>query len=155
MDCFIKYCNKYREIISYIIVGEMTTFVYFCTYALFHHLGTGYGINTCISWTAAVLFAFIANKYVVFRSMDARDALSEIWKFFAARLTTLGADLGFTFLLISVMGTSEWLAKISVQFIIMTLNYIFSKVFVFRKVPSHTLSDADDQPGVLDIVRAK
>ena len=133
MNLFTKYYKKYRELITYVIVGAMTTGVYFLTYALFHYMGVHYEINTCFSWTAAVLFAFITNKYFVFRSLDPGNTLSEMLKFFAARLTTLGIDLAATFVLIAWMGTSEWIAKILVQFIIMALNYILSKLFVFSK----------------------
>lgn len=127
---------KYREIIMYIIVGGMTTVVYFLSYALFKYLGVHYEINTVFSWIAAVLFAFITNKLIVFQSMSKNNTLKEMIKFFAARLTTLGVDLLLTFLLIAVLALSEWIAKISVQFIILVLNYVFSKLFVFKNSKS-------------------
>lgn len=143
MNLLTGYCKKYRELIAYVIVGAMTTGVYFLTYALFHYFGVHYEINTCFSWTAAVLFAFITNKLFVFRSLDTRRTLKEMVRFFAARLTTLGIDLGATFVLIAWMGTSEWIAKFLVQFIIMALNYIFSKLFVFTKTREKQVTVGD------------
>ena len=128
----IELCKKYREIISYVIVGGMTTLVYFATYAIFKYFGVHYAINTCISWLAAVLFAFITNKIIVFRSRRKKGTFIELAKFISARLLTLGIDVFFTFLLIDVFNLTEWISKISVQFIIPVLNYVFSKVFVFN-----------------------
>jgi putative flippase GtrA len=122
--------------ITYVIVGGMTTVVYFATYAVFKYLGVHYEINTCIAWTAAVLFAFFTNKYIVFRSMEKEHIWAEMLKFFGARFTTLGVDLLFTFLLIGVASINEWISKILVQFIILVLNFVFSKWFVFTKKKS-------------------
>jgi len=124
---------KYREVITYLLIGGLTTVVYFAVYAVFKSTGTHYGANTCISWIISVMFAFFANKYIVFRSMKAVYIMREMLEFFGARLTTLGIDLGVTFFMIDIVASGEWPAKIVSQCAVIILNYVFSKVFVFRK----------------------
>lgn len=130
---FVKYLMvKYRELIMYGIMGVMTTVVYFGVYALFKHLGMHYMANSCVSWAAAVMFAFITNKYFVFRSMENTHFAAEMIKFFGARAATLLMDLGITWLMIDVIGIGEWPTKMTSQVVVMVLNYVFSKLFVFR-----------------------
>ena len=57
-----------RESISYIIFGVLTTLVDWASYAMFWSLGWDYRVSTALSWAAAVLFAFVTNKFWVFRS---------------------------------------------------------------------------------------
>lgn len=67
-----------RESISYIIFGVLTTLVDWASYALFWSLGWDYKVSTALSWAAAVLFAFVTNKFWVFRSFTLK--LSYLWK---------------------------------------------------------------------------
>ena len=60
--------KKYKEIIDYVIVGALTTFVSIASYWVLRLIINNYMINTIISWICAVLFAFFANRKYVFRS---------------------------------------------------------------------------------------
>lgn len=71
-----------RESISYIIFGVLTTLVDWASYALFWSLGWDYKVSTALSWAAAVLFAFVTNKFWVFRSFTLK--LSYLWKEFVS-----------------------------------------------------------------------
>lgn len=122
-----------RELIVYGIVGVMTTVVYFLIYAVLKYLGINYMMNSCISWIAAVLFAFFANKYWVFRSRDNGLLLQEMVSFFGARIATLLADLLITWSCIELLHIGEWKTKIFSQIAVMVLNYLFSKLLVFRE----------------------
>ena len=125
--------GSFREVAAYVIVGVLTTGVYFGTYAVFKYLGINYMVNSCLSWVAAVLFAFFANKYFVFRSMHAQYLLREIFLFFSARIVTLLMDLLITWTCIELLGIGEWVTKLFSQIVVMVLNYLFSKLLVFRK----------------------
>lgn len=125
--------GSFRELAAYVIVGVMTTGVYFGTYAVFKYLGVNYMINSCLSWIAAVLFAFFANKYFVFRSMGTQHLLRELFLFSGARIVTLLMDLLITWSCIELLGIGEWSTKLFSQIVVMVLNYLFSKLFVFRK----------------------
>ena len=121
------------ELTAYVIVGVLTTGVYFVSYAILKWIGINYMVNSCLSWIAAVLFAFFANKYFVFRSMRASDLIQEMLRFFSARIVTLLIDLLVTWSCIELLRIGEWKTKIFSQIIVMVLNYLFSKLFVFRR----------------------
>lgn len=132
--------KKYKEIINYVIVGGLTTVVSIASFYLVRILiFTGNSqlhiqISTIISWILAVLFAFFANKKYVFESKEqGKGKLIEMIKFFLSRLTTLVIEMISMWLLTSPLHINDKISKILVQFIIMILNYVFSKIFVFKK----------------------
>ena len=59
--------------------------------------------------------------------------LSEIALFFTARLGSLLLDMGIMFVLVTIMGVNDKIAKLAVQVVVTVANYILSKLFVFRK----------------------
>ena len=126
------------EIFRYLIVGGLTTVV---------SLGAYYGCvltfldpkdplqlqaANIISWIAAVTFAFFANRIFVFRSRGA-GVLREAGAFYLARVGTLLMDMGIMFTGVTLMGYSDKIMKLVVQVVVTIANYVFSKLFVFRK----------------------
>lgn len=131
---------KYREIISYLIIGFLTTVVSLVSFYLlreFIFVNTSQWhiqISNIISWILAVLFAFITNKKYVFRSVTTGiSKFIEMLKFYLSRVTTLLIEIFVMWLLTSPLHIDDMISKIIVQFIIVVLNYVFSKLFVFRK----------------------
>ena len=129
---------KYKEIVNYLIVGVLTTVVslgvyYFCVLTFLDPQNpVQLQDANVISWIAAVTFAYFTNRKYVFESEDP-DMLREGAAFFASRIGTLLMDMGTMFLLVTVMGTNDKIAKLVVQVIVTIGNYLFSKLFVFRK----------------------
>ena len=80
-------CVNY-ETISYIICGFLTTAVDFVSYGIFRRAGMGVGVSQALSWLAAVLFAYVVNKWIVFRNYDLRPShvVREAGSFVAARV---------------------------------------------------------------------
>ena len=126
------------EIVRYLIVGGLTTVV---------SLGAYYGCvltfldpkdplqlqaANIISWIAAVTFAFFANRIFVFRSRGA-GVLREAGAFYLARVGTLLMDMAIMFIGVTLMGYSDKVMKLVVQVVVTIANYVFSKLFVFRK----------------------
>ena len=131
---------KYKEIINYIIVGGLTTLVSIASFyivrffVLTQNNQLHIQIATIISWILAVLFAFFANKKYVFESKKkGKGKLIEMIKFFLSRLTTLLIEMISMWVLTSPLSINDKISKIIVQFIILVLNYLFSKLFVFKK----------------------
>ena len=131
-------CVNY-ETISYIICGFLTTAVDFVSYGIFRRAGMGVGVSQALSWLAAVLFAYVVNKWIVFRNYDLRPShvIREAGSFVAARvfsgvvtwllmvaMVKLGGDRGFLF---------ELFCKFTSSLVNMVLNYIFSKLWIFGK----------------------
>lgn len=129
--------NKYREIIMYILIGGLTTLVSLISYYLltFTILDANnplqLQIANIISWVLCVSFAFITNRKYVFRSKNA-NIKNECVSFFLARVSTLVIDMVSMAVMVSALNINDSIAKIIVQFIILILNYILSKFFVFQ-----------------------
>ena len=85
-----------------------------------------------LSWIIAVAFAYIANRKVVFKSKN-KNVKGEVSKFLGARIVTLLIDMLFMWLTVSVLHLNDKIMKIVSNVIIIILNYIFSKLFVFVK----------------------
>ncbi len=141
-----------RETILYIVFGVATTVV---NYIVFHLL---YNVlwqqqnsltANAAAFVAAVIFAFVVNKLFVFesRSWSAATLKREIPSFLAARIGSFGIEEAGLFLAEKVfklggviaitLGPTEldWITivKISLSFIVVLLNYIFCKLFIFKK----------------------
>lgn len=130
--------KKYKEIINYLIVGVLTTIVSLAVYYvcviifLDPQNAIELQIANVISWIAAVTFAYITNRKFVFESKN-QDMLKEASAFVGARVVTLLMDMFCMFIMVTCMGLSDKIAKLMVQIIVIVANYVFSKIFVFRK----------------------
>ncbi len=142
MKKIIEIYKKNKEIINYIIVGGLTTVVSLGVKwgLLFTILDASSGIQlqiaNIISWICAVLFAYITNRIFVFNSKN-KNIIKEMSEFFGARLITLLLESVILWFFITLlnMNSNMWVIiwTVVTQFIILVLNYIFSKIFVFKK----------------------
>ena len=137
-----KLFEKYREIIMYLIFGVLTTLVSLLSYSLFVSLlSLSITAASALSWVISVTFAFVTNKLFVFlsRSREKKAVLKELVSFFLARgisgiveifLPEIFFKIGLSF---SLFGVKGLVSKIIVNVIVIILNYIFSKLWVFKK----------------------
>ena len=149
MKMIKKLFIKYKELITYVIFGVLTTLVNFFAFWLFTKiLGEElYLINNAIAWVVGVIFAYITNKLFVFesKSWDLKVVTKEITGFLGARIFSFLVEEGGMFLFITVLGlgeksltilnltiTGQFIVKILLAVIVVILNYIFSKFFIFR-----------------------
>lgn len=132
---------KYKEILLYLVFGGLTTCVSWGSYALFVLVGMAVTPANALSWICAVLFAFVTNKLFVFesRSWALASTLREAGEFFGARiLTGLLTLAGVPFLIRigldqRIFGVEGMLAKVTMSVIEVLLNYVASKLVIFRK----------------------
>lgn len=133
MEKIKKLCIQYKEVLLYLIFGVLTTLVNIVTYALCTKvLGINWQISNVIAWVLSVLFAYVTNRKYVFESKDA-NVIREMISFFAFRLLSFVLDMGFMYLFIDLMHCNDMISKIIVQVIVIVLNYVFSKLFIFKK----------------------
>ncbi len=140
---FIKgLLKKYRELIMYGIVGVCTTVINMVVYWLFSEvLCIHYAAANIIAWVLAVVFAFFANKIFVFENHGWSSAvlLHEAWTFFLSRAASLLADAAGMWLMIDVLAAPNMPSKFLVNIIVILINYVLGKFWVFGK-----RVDADD-----------
>jgi len=133
--------TKHREGILYLIFGGFTVLVSWATYAIFVWSGIEINISNILSWVCAVLFAFVTNKWMVFRSrsLEKKVVVKEAGSFLFFRIITgIIAIIAFPILYglgmnQSLFGIDGLIARIAVSMIEIALNYLASKFVVFRE----------------------
>ena len=125
-----------NSVLRYIFLGGCATLVNLgCYYVLRMTTNLNLNVANVISIAAAILFAYFTNSRFVFMSEahTFSEKFGEFAKFIGARLSTMVIEVGGVWLMADVMKINDYIAKIGIQFIVLVLNYIFSKIFVFRK----------------------
>lgn len=129
-----KLLKEKREIILYLIFGFLTTVISILVFALFTEIiPLDELIANIISFIFAVFFAFITNKKWVFENADKTPFFTAMIKFYSARLLTLLIEELILFIFITRLSMNPLWVKISSQLLIIILNFILSKIFVFKK----------------------
>lgn len=141
---------KYKELIRYVFFGGCTTVVNLVVFKLFNVIlgDDKYLISNVIAWVASVVFAYITNKIWVFESKqwNVKTLFREVPSFFAARVASfLIEELGL-YVLVDLLRlkdftldvgitafSGEMISKALLAVFVVVLNYVFSKVFIFRK----------------------
>lgn len=152
-----KLFNKYKELISYVFFGVLATIVNLVSFKIFDAiLGENlYLITNVVSWLITVIFAYFTNKLWVFesKSWKASVVVKELIGFFGARIFSLVVEEAGLWLMIDIchMGDISWnifsfeingnmIAKIIMQVVVVILNYVFSKLIIFK----HKKDDKND-----------
>ncbi len=143
------FSSNIREIVVYLVVGVLTTVISWVSYALFEMLLSGViessvilaSVANVLSWIIAVAFAFITNKLWVFESKSFKASLvfKEAGAFVVSRLATGCLEwFGLPLLMLigfnqAIFGIEGMVAKVLISVLVIILNYVFSKLFVFKK----------------------
>ena len=133
-----------NEILSYLFFGSATTLVSIVSRLAVYHISRQEILATALANLIAILFAFITNDTLVFKQ-ERRNWPTRLAKFFLARLSTLGLDLLLTYIFVTtfpdVIGQFveynidrvNTVETILAQILIIILNYIFSKIYIFKE----------------------
>lgn len=134
---------KYREQIAYLFFGGVTTLVNIASYALLSRVGLSTGVANAIAWVLSVLVAYVTNRRWVFDSHSrGAAAAKEFSSFVACRLGTGLLDEAIMVLGVDRLGPvvapnhmALWGLGVKVfsNILVIVLNYVFSKLFIFRK----------------------
>ena len=148
--CYTKTMKKLiraffdNEILSYLFFGGATTLVSILSRLFIYHTSHQEILATVLANIIGILFAFITNDTIVFKQKR-KNWPTRLAKFFLARLSTLGLDVLLTYIFVTsypdIIGqfVNEQLDQVNTietliaQVLIIILNYIFSKVYVFYK----------------------
>ena len=131
-----KLCT--REVIMYLIFGVLTTVVSLVVYyaLIFTVLNPENAIQlqiaNILSWIAGVAFAYVTNRKYVFESKET-NKVKELSKFVTSRLVTLFLDMFIMFMGVTCLKGNDKIVKLISQVLVIIGNYVFSKIFVFKK----------------------
>lgn len=134
--------RKYKEIINYLIFGGLTTIVnlatkYILLFTIFDASNSiELQVSIIISWIVAVLFAYFTNRKFVFESTS-KNKFKEFTSFIIARLSTLLLEMMIMWFFVTLLKLNSDLYvvifTIIAQIVVIIGNYVFSKLFVFKK----------------------
>ena len=128
--------KKYREPILYVFFGGCTTLVNIVSYYVADRwLGLGTLTANGLAWLLSVIFAYLTNRVWVFESKEKSPLgiLREAGSFLGARVATGLMDEGIMYLFIDVLGGPKLPVKIFSNVLVIVLNYVLSKLFIFKK----------------------
>lgn len=137
-----KLYSKYKDVVFYLFFGVCTTAVNIAAYWLAAHpLHLGTMPSTIIAWVLAVAFAYITNRKWVFYSSASgtKEILAEMGSFFACRLATGGVDWLCMLVFVDFMGLNDMVIKFAANVIVIVLNYVASKLVIFRSKGNGTV----------------
>lgn len=121
------------SVVRYVFFGGCTTLVNLISFYVLRKLRVGLNIANVISIILAILFAYVVNSRFVFQDKceTLADHIRPFCKFINARLMTMVIEVGGVWLLVAKLGMNDMVGKFATQFIVLILNYVFSKFFVF------------------------
>ena len=121
------------SVVRYVFFVGCTTLVNLISFYVLRKLRVGLNIANVISIILAILFAYVVNSRFVFQDkcQTLADHIRPFCKFISARLMTMVIEVGGVWLLVAKLGMNDMVGKFATQFIVLILNYVFSKFFVF------------------------
>ena len=136
MKRILALLKKHKEVVSYLFFGGLTTVVNYLVYLpCYNLLGFSGTVSNVIAWIAAVAFAYLTNKPFVFKSHDwsAKTVLPELTKFVGCRVGSGLLETAIIFVTVDLLGLNGNLIKVATSVLVVVLNYVASKLVVFRK----------------------
>lgn len=128
--------RKHYDILVYLVFGVLTTAVNYIVYLpCYNLLHLSSAVSNVIAWAAAVAFAYVTNKPFVFRSHDwsAKTVVPELTKFIGTRLGSGGLETLVLLVFVDILRGNGNVWKLLTSVLVVVLNYIGSKLLVFRK----------------------
>lgn len=140
METIKKLWDRYKELALYVVFGGLTTLINIVVYYICRQwMKLAVVPADVIAWFLSVVFAYVTNKVFVFESKSWRAGLvlREAVSFFAARVVSLGVDVGFLYVTVQCLHWWEMPMKIAANVLVIIINYVFSKLVIFRKGGAH------------------
>ena len=128
--------QKHWDIVSYLFFGGLTTLVNFVIYyTCYNWLHMSATMSNVLAWVVAVAFAYLTNKPFVFHSHDwsAKTVGPELMKFVGCRVGSGLIETAAIFLTVDLLGWNGNVMKLLLAVIVVILNYVGSKLLVFKK----------------------
>lgn len=130
----IQIYKKHEEAVNYLFFGFLGVIVSVASYSV-ARIWLDVTISNIVSWVIAVIFVYVTNKLFVFKSRNLKGValIKEFCEFVGARLLTLIVETGVLLLCAELVGMNDVIAKVVAQAIIIVMNYILSKFWIFKK----------------------
>ena len=127
--------EKYWEVITYLFFGVLSTIVNYIVYLpAYLLLGWSAAVSNAVAWVVAVAFAYLTNTPFVFKSNDwsRKTVIPELTKFVSCRVASGVAETLILLVTVDVLNWNGTIWKLITSVLVVVLNYIGSKLVVFR-----------------------
>lgn len=125
--------KKYKEVLLYLFFGALTTAVSIGTFYLFTDvIPLDALVANILSWFFAVLFAFLTNRTWVFEATD-QPFFRQMLSFYLGRVSTLLMEEVILLVFVTWLHMDPMVIKIAAQILVLIMNYVISKLFIFKK----------------------
>ncbi len=125
--------DNLKEIILYIVFGALTTLINIVTYNILYYVGHISNVYSNITaWILSVAFSYLTNRAWVFEKSD-KSPIKEATEFVSSRLFTGLLDLAVMFLFVDILKWEAGIIKVASNVLVIVLNYILSKLWIFKK----------------------
>ncbi len=136
LSFFQPFYKKNKEMLLYLFFGGLSFIVSVATYASFNvTCGMSAVVANIWSWIITVMFAFLTNRVWVFASPTetVMEFIKQMISFYAGRVLTLVIEEVILYVFIDLLGGNSIVVKIIAQIIVIVLNYVISKLLIFKK----------------------
>ncbi len=130
-----KLYNRFQQFIDYFLFGIVTATLNVGLYFILNEIvGLHYLLANALSISVAILFSFYVNKKFVFKSVsqDKKVIWREFSLFAGSRLVSASIDMGGLFILVEWFGMNSNWAKVCVEILVATTNFLVSKFIIFK-----------------------
>lgn len=128
--------RSHWDIVTYLFFGVLTTVVNYLVYLpVYNLLHLSAAFSNAIAWVAAVAFAYLTNKPFVFKSRDwsRQTVIPDLTKFVSCRLASGILETAILFVTVDLLHWNGNIWKLVVSVLVVVLNYVASKLLVFKK----------------------
>ena len=128
--------RKYYDVLVYLFFGVLTTIVNYIVYLpCYNLLHLSAAVSNAIAWVAAVAFAYLTNKPFVFKSYDwsAKTVVPELTKFVGSRIASGALETVIIFVTVDLLLWNGNIMKLVTSVLVVVMNYVASKLLVFKK----------------------
>ena len=127
---------EHQEGMRYLVFGALTTAVNILVYSILYYIvNISNATSNVLAWIAGVTFAYVTNKIYVFHAKTTTklELLKEVTSFVGCRLLTLLIDEGIMIVTVDKWGWNGLFMKIIANIIVILLNFLFSKILIFKQ----------------------
>lgn len=136
-NLLVELYYKYKEIFDYLFFGGLVTIVNFISYYIpANIIGVDKIVSNLIAFIISVIFAYVVNKEYVFETKweGIQNVFKEFSSFVISRIGTgLLCDILIFAFMINILNINDVISKIFTQILVVILNYIIGKWFVFKE----------------------
>lgn len=123
-----------RNIHLYIFFGILTTLINIASFSIFFYSGFSTVISTSFACFIAISFAYLTNRKWVFESnrYEKKAILYEFFLFFSCRIVNGILEVIYMYVAVDILLLNPIIMKMCSNIMVIILNYISSKVIVFK-----------------------